>query len=74
MEVQTLMKAIKNLSKTSTPREADAWHSAADLTGRVWVTRRDPHIDRLATAWLIRRFVDPAARFRFVDRRRRNRC
>jgi hypothetical protein len=33
----------------------------------VWVTRRDPHIDRLATAWLIRRFVDPAARFRFVD-------
>jgi hypothetical protein len=33
----------------------------------VWVTRRDPHIDRLATAWLIRRFVDPAAKFRFVD-------
>jgi hypothetical protein len=30
------------------------------------VTRRDPHIDRLATAWLVRRFVDPAARFRFV--------
>ena len=31
------------------------------------MTRRDPHIDRLATAWLIRRFVDPAARFRFAD-------
>jgi hypothetical protein len=31
------------------------------------VTRRDPKIDRLATAWLIRRFIDPAARFRFVD-------
>ena len=35
--------------------------------GATWVTRRDPHVDRLGTAWLIRRFVDPEARFRFVD-------
>jgi hypothetical protein len=35
--------------------------------GRTWVTRRDPKVDRLASAWLIRRFVDPRARFRFVD-------
>jgi hypothetical protein len=34
--------------------------------GRTWVTRRDVHIDRLASAWLIRRFIDPAARFKFV--------
>lgn len=32
----------------------------------VWVTRRGVFIDRMASAWLIRRFVDPAARFRFV--------
>jgi hypothetical protein len=64
-EVHTLMAAIKNLSKTSTRRTGGV--VATDLKGRVWVTRRDPHIDRLATAWLIRRFVDPAARFRFVD-------
>lgn len=66
-EAQTLMKAIKSLSKTSTRTTDRRGVSAADLAGRVWVTRRDPHIDRLATAWLIRRFVDPAARFRFVD-------
>lgn len=34
--------------------------------GRTWVTRRDVHVDRLASAWLIRRFIDPQARFRFV--------
>lgn len=34
--------------------------------GAVWVTRADVHIDRIASAWLIRRFVDPGARFRFV--------
>jgi hypothetical protein len=39
----------------------------ADLVGRTWVTRRDPRVDRLASAWLIRRFIDPGARFRFVD-------
>ena len=34
--------------------------------GRTWVTRRDVHIDRVASAWLIRRFIDPQARFKFV--------
>ena len=65
-EVQTLMSAIRKLLQP--PAKAGARDaSGRELKGRVWVTRRDPHIDRLATAWLIRRFVDPAARFRFVD-------
>jgi hypothetical protein len=37
--------------------------------GAVWVTRRGIHVDRMASAWLIRRFIDPAARFHFVDPR-----
>jgi hypothetical protein len=39
----------------------------SSLLGRIWVTRRSIHVDRIASAWLIRRFVDPRARFRFVD-------
>ncbi|MCA1615387.1 MAG: chromate resistance protein [Acidobacteria bacterium] len=35
--------------------------------GRRWVTRRRPHIDRLATAWLVRRFIDKRPRFLFVE-------
>ena len=34
--------------------------------GRIWVTRRGVFVDRIASAWLIRRFIDPAARFKFV--------
>jgi hypothetical protein len=34
--------------------------------GRTWVTRAGVHIDRIGSAWLIRRFIDPEARFRFV--------
>ncbi len=35
-------------------------------TGRVWTTRKGIHVDRIASAWLIRRFIDPQARFKFV--------
>lgn len=41
---------------------------AADLSryrGRTWVTRPRPHVDRLASAWLIRRFVDAGAVIRY---------
>jgi len=41
----------------------------ADLVGKTWVTRRGVHVDRIACAWLIRRFIDRQARFRFVDGR-----
>ena len=36
------------------------------LASRVWVTRTGVHVDRIASAWLIRRFIDPDARFKFV--------
>lgn len=32
-----------------------------------WVTRRGIHVNRTATGWLIRRFLDPHAEIRFVD-------
>jgi hypothetical protein len=38
----------------------------SEYRGRLWVTRPRPGIDRIASAWLIRRFVDPAAHFDFV--------
>jgi hypothetical protein len=35
--------------------------------GAVWVTRQGVFVDRMASAWLIRRFIDPDARFKFVS-------
>lgn len=40
-----------------------------DLGDRTWVTRKGIHVDRMASAWLIRRFIDPEARFKFVPAR-----
>ncbi|MGH7702181.1 MAG: chromate resistance protein ChrB domain-containing protein, partial [Gemmatimonadales bacterium] len=36
------------------------------MRGRTWVTRQGVKVDRIASAWLIRRFIDPQARFKFV--------
>jgi rhodanese-related sulfurtransferase len=36
-------------------------------TPSVWVTRRRPKIDRIACPWLVRRFIDPIARFLYVE-------
>ena len=39
----------------------------AEYRKRRWVTRKGLHIDRVASAWLIRRRIDPEARFSFVE-------
>jgi hypothetical protein len=48
------------------PAAAPAAAPLPVLRGRLWATRPRPHIDRLASAWLIRRFIDPDARFLFA--------
>lgn len=40
--------------------------SIALYQGRVWATRQRPWVDRLASAWLIRRFIDPSARIIWI--------
>jgi hypothetical protein len=48
------------------PRSVDAAIARLDASryrGRLWATRRRPWVDRLASAWLIRRHIDPDARF-----------
>jgi len=45
---------------------SEASHRLDDLCGRTWVTRTGVHVDRIASAWLIRRFIDRDAAFKFV--------
>ncbi len=44
--------------------------NAAKYQRRVWATRKDLWVDRLASAWLIKRFIDRDARFVWIDRPR----
>jgi hypothetical protein len=45
---------------------ADASGKTAAFQGRLWITRPRPGVDRMASAWLIRRFIDRQARFGFA--------
>ena len=50
---------------TTRPQESRRINSR-DYKNRVWVTRLRPGVDRCASAWLIRRFIDSKARFGFA--------
>jgi len=41
-----------------------------DYRGKTWVTRKNPFVDRMASAWLIKRFIDKDAVFRFMEERK----
>jgi hypothetical protein len=66
-EVRRLEEAIAmRTRRPETVREERPPLDLATLRGRRWVTRPRPHIDRIASAWLIRRFIDPEAQFLFA--------
>ena len=54
------------VSEGRTDTDPAAARGLGGLKGRVWVTRQGVQIDRIASAWLIHRFVDDGARFKFV--------
>jgi hypothetical protein len=67
-EVRRLEEAIAMRTRRpeSPRREEPAGLDLATLRGRRWVTRPRPHVDRIASAWLIKRFIDPDAVFIFA--------
>ncbi len=65
--------ALRDLDALAFPNEPRAAHGrirrldSAKHQGRTWATRKHLWVDRLASAWLIRRFIDRKARFRWLD-------
>ncbi len=67
-EVERLREAIdmrKRPAEEPTRRDKPTL-DLRTLRGRRWITRPRPHVDRIASAWLIRRFIDPEATFLFA--------
>ncbi|HEY6873923.1 MAG TPA: chromate resistance protein ChrB domain-containing protein [Geobacteraceae bacterium] len=71
-----LEKRLKTMASeiTGRPRAESAKHAvevikrrATDYQGKRWVTRKRPFIDRVASAWLIKGFIDRKAAFGFID-------
>lgn len=62
------LAACERLASGAEPRPPLEPVDPKTLVGRTWATRRGIYVDRIATAWFVRRFVDPEAAFVFLSR------
>jgi hypothetical protein len=61
-----LEKTLVQMDETNgTKSRGTKRRKSNEYLNRVWMTRSRPGIDRVSSAWLIRRFIDPKARFVF---------
>jgi hypothetical protein len=66
-------RVLQKLEETQPASKTQPKLEPRDFRNRVWLTRPRPEIDRVGSAWLIRKFLDPKARFIFGDKRAPNR-
>jgi len=67
---QTAEGLVSSLERVTQPLDQGGpMIAVAEYRGRTWVTRKGIHVDRMASAWLIRRFIDERAKFKFVPAR-----
>lgn len=57
----------KRTHKDGAPQETVPHTKRAEFQRRTWVTRKNVHVDRIASAWLIQRFIDDHPKFAFVE-------
>ncbi len=68
-KLETLRAELAGIDTSYTTMQSRAItpKRAVDYQGKIWITRKRPFIDRMASAWLIKRFIDKNAVFRFAD-------
>ena len=66
-DVRRLIQNVGALESPSKKSAASKRLQITDYRGKVWLTRTRPEIDRVGSAWLIRKFIDPEAKFVFGD-------
>jgi len=62
--LKSILVRVEDLRTDSEPSVSKK--NVQDFQGKIWVTRRNIHVDRLASAWLISRFIDRKPNFKFV--------
>jgi hypothetical protein len=68
-EAKRAIERLKARLASPEPPAAGPRAARSRPKGATWVTRSGVYVDRMACAWLIRAFIDPRARFRFVPSR-----
>ncbi len=75
--ISSIQRKMTSVLKQSRTKESDKKKTTihrrnrSNYKGRVWITRKNPFVDRMASAWLIRKFIDRDAEFQFIDQNKR---
>lgn len=64
-EAEELIRDLENLARGPGTLTPENHKKPGNYRGRVWQTRPRPEVDRVGTAWLVRHFIDPKAKFVF---------
>jgi hypothetical protein len=64
-QAQDVEMLLRKIEQRGEAKGAFAQVSPKNYRGKIWLTRPRPEIDRVGSAWLIRNFIDPKARFVF---------
>lgn len=67
-DLKTAYRAAYSGGEPRFSRRRPQQFDAGRYQRRIWATRKAPWVDRLASAWLIKRFIDRDARFAWIDR------
>ncbi len=76
-KIQSLKKELKKITRIDMRKEEGEQKILIphkrheDYQGRRWVTRKKPFVDRMASAWLIKKFIDRKAVFQFINEHKR---
>ena len=68
VDLKVAYRALYSGGEPHSSRRRPRQFEAARYQRRTWATRKAPWVDRLASAWLIKRFIDRDARFAWIDR------
>jgi hypothetical protein len=68
--IESILRGLEG--EDGSEKARDGRTRSRDYIGRTWITRPQPGIDRVASAWLITRYIDPQATFVFANDPRRH--
>src|SRR5215813_13034495 len=71
-KAKDLETVLRKLEETQPKSKTQPKLERRDFRDKIWLTRPRPEIDRVGSAWLIRKFIDPKAKFVFASKRPSN--
>ncbi len=69
-QLESFLADMETIFRGATVNNSVQVSKNTDFSGKTWVTKRNVYVDRMASAWFIKRFIDSEAHFKFIKETR----